>query len=89
MLEVKNEFDDRDPLYVTYDLSAPILNIDATFASGVEGTFTVVTACGVRVGDAVDELYLGVIPTEHMTDELLEQSSSGGFDDLLIECGEE
>ncbi|HEU5223832.1 MAG TPA: hypothetical protein VFU07_09165 [Candidatus Lumbricidophila sp.] len=68
--------------HLTYDLSKPILNLDASYSPATpQGLFTVVVECVASNGFAV-----GVIPTSTVTSEILADAQSGAYDHLLAEC---
>ncbi len=67
---------------IVYDLSFPILGLEAAFNGGsARGLWTVVADC-----TADDRHAFSVIPSSNASSELIGKASTGEFDNLLVEC---
>ena len=75
---------------IIYDLSFPILGIDASFdGNDIAGRseWLVVTACGATTDIELSNVAVGILPKVNVDAVIDADASSGSFDKLLTECG--
>lgn len=70
---------------IVYDLSAPVLGVEASYSSLQEMGWIVITACGETTDTNPDSVVIGVIPADDYP-ALADRAEAGEFDDLLGEC---
>ena len=68
---------------LTYDLSKPVLDAEASYNKTDQGNWVVIVQCTAAPGVEA----LGVIPKLSASDSLLQRAKSGDFRSLLVECG--